>query len=303
MGATTGRRRRLTIEAGERRASATLEVIDDAVEEGEERIKYQVSADGYRPGSCRVTLEDNDTGAPAGPEISGLESDFGRGGDERNHHGSELRCGRERDLRRDRGEHHRLERHLDHGHGAGGSDLGRGGGDGRGVASNGVGFTVRSPGPEISGLDPTSGEVGTSVTITGANFGAGGSVTFAGTGANTTGWSGTSITATVPEGATSGAVVVTVGGVASNGVGFTVRAPGPEISGLEPTSGEVGTSVTITGANFGAGGSVTFAGTGANTTSWSGTSIAATVPEGATSGNGGGDGQRSGQQRGGLHGR
>ena len=194
----------LMIGAGERRASARLQVIDDAVEEGEERIKYQVSADGYRPGSCRVTLEDNDTGAP--------------------------------------------------------------------------------PGPEISGLNPTSGEVGTSVTIMGANFGSGGSVTFAGTGANTTGWSGTSITATVPEGATTGAVVVTVNGVASNGVDFTVRAPGPEISGLEPTSGEVGTSVTITGGNFGSGGSVTFAGTGANTTGWSGTSITATVPEGATSG-------------------
>ena len=277
----------LTIEAGERRASATLEVIDDAVEEGEERIKYQVSADGYRPGSCRVTLEDNDTGAPAAPEISGLNPASGAVGTSVEITGMNFGVSEGTSTVEFAGteaepsswSETRITAPVPEGARTGAVVV-----TVEGVASNGVGFTVTAPGPEISGLEPTSGEVGTSVTITGGNFGSGGSVTFAGTGANTTGWSGTSITATVPEGATSGAVVVTVNGVASNGVGFTVRAPGPEISGLEPTSGEVGTSVTITGANFGAGGSVTFAGTGANTTSWSGTSITATVPEGATSG-------------------
>src|SRR5438477_6347030 len=104
-------------------------------------------------------------------------------------------------------------------------------------------------------LNPTSGVLGTSVTITGANFGASrgtSTVTFNGIGATPTSWSATSIVAPVPNGATTANVVVTVGGVASNGVSFTVTTPGPSITGLNPTSGLVGASVTITGASFGA---------------------------------------------------
>jgi len=40
-------------------------------------------------------------------------------------------------------------------------------------------------------------------------------------------WSATSITVVVPSGATTGNVVVTVGGQASYGVLFTVTAPAP----------------------------------------------------------------------------
>src|SRR5207245_11706879 len=108
--------------------------------------------------------------------------------------------------------------------------------------------------PSISSLSPTSGAVGISVTITGANFGASqgtSTVTFNGVAATPTSWSATSIVAPVPAGATTGNVVVTVNGQASNGVLFTVGAP-PSITSLSPTSGPVGTSVTITGANFGA---------------------------------------------------
>jgi hypothetical protein len=74
-------------------------------------------------------------------------------------------------------------------------------------------------------LNPASGAVGTSVTITGTNFGASqtyGTVTFNGTAAAPTSWSAMSIVVPVPAGATSGNVVVTVSGVASNGVPFTV---------------------------------------------------------------------------------
>jgi RHS repeat-associated protein len=79
--------------------------------------------------------------------------------------------------------------------------------------------------PAITGLSPDSAEVGTSVTITGTDFGAtAGTVTFNGTAAQVSNWSDTSITVTVPTGATTGNVVVTVGGVASNGVPFTVAA-------------------------------------------------------------------------------
>src|SRR5260370_41993592 len=74
------------------------------------------------------------------------------------------------------------------------------------------------PVPSITSLNPTSGLVGSSVTISGANFGATqgtSTVTFSGIAATPTSWSATSITAPVPAGATTGNVVVTVGGVAS----------------------------------------------------------------------------------------
>jgi len=49
-------------------------------------------------------------------------------------------------------------------------------------------------------------------------------VTFNGISALVTSWSATSITATVPSGATTGNVVVTVSGVQSNGLTFTLTA-------------------------------------------------------------------------------
>ncbi len=64
--------------------------------------------------------------------------------------------------------------------------------------------------------------------------------------------------------------------------------PGPSITSLTPTSGLVGASVTISGANFGATqgtSTVTFNGTAATPTSWGATSIVAPVPAGATTGN------------------
>ena len=67
--------------------------------------------------------------------------------------------------------------------------------------------------------------MGSTVILTGTNFGATQStstVKFNGTTATATAWSATSITTTVPAGATTGNVVVTVGGVASNGINFTV---------------------------------------------------------------------------------
>jgi regulation of enolase protein 1 (concanavalin A-like superfamily) len=122
------------------------------------------------------------------------------------------------------------------------------------------------PPPSLSGLLPTSGIVGTSVTISGANFGvsqSGSSVRFNGTLATPTNWSDSSIVVPVPSGATTGPVVVTVNSVASNGLTFTVSAPGnlpvPWISQ------DVG-SPAITGlATFGGG---TFSLTGAGTDIW-----------------------------------
>jgi hypothetical protein len=145
-------------------------------------------------------------------------------------------------------------------------------------------------GPHITSLSQAAGAVGTAITITGTNFGATqgtSTVTFNGTGATVSTWSATSIAVTVPAGAITGNVVVTVSGVMSNGVVFTVTSA-PSITNLNPTSGPVGALVTITGANFGATqgtSTVSFNGTGATVSTWSATSIAVTVPAGALTGN------------------
>lgn len=80
------------------------------------------------------------------------------------------------------------------------------------------------PAPVISSLSPNSGVVGTAVTITGSNFGASGTVTFNGTAASVSSWGATSISTTVPSGASTGNVVVTANGLSSNGMTFTVPA-------------------------------------------------------------------------------
>ena len=160
-----------------------------------------------------------------------------------------------------------------------------------GVASNGAAFTGTVTVPSITNLNPVTGLVGTPVTISGTNFGAAqgtSTVKFNGIVATVTSWSAGSIVAPVPAGATTGNVVVMVGGAASNGVSFTVPVPAPSITSLNPASGVVGASVTISGANFGAAqgtNTVKFNGTTATPTSWGATSIVAPVPAGATTGN------------------
>src|ERR1700690_2044667 len=82
--------------------------------------------------------------------------------------------------------------------------------------------------PTITGLNPTSGVVSTPVVIMGTNFGSPqgtSTVMFNGVLGTPTAWSATSITAPVPPGATTGSVVVNVGGTNSNGVNFTVNTP------------------------------------------------------------------------------
>src|SRR5262249_8653361 len=96
-----------------------------------------------------------------------------------------------------------------------------------GLASTGFGFTVTPSPPIITGLSPSFGLPGTLVTISGANFGAtqdASTVTFNGTVATPSAWSESSVSVQVPDGAMTGPVVVTVGGVASNGMGFSVGA-------------------------------------------------------------------------------
>src|SRR5438132_5748323 len=153
------------------------------------------------------------------------------------------------------------------------------------VASNGKSFTVT---PAITSLSITTGAVGAAVTITGTTFGSTqgtSTVKFNGTTATVTSWGASSIAVTVPSGATTGNVVVTVSSQPSNGVNFTVV---PAITSLSITTGAVGAAVTITGTSFGSSqgtSTVTFNGTTASVTTWGSSSIAVTVPSGATTGN------------------
>jgi hypothetical protein len=96
-----------------------------------------------------------------------------------------------------------------------------------GQASNPALFTVAVP-PQITSLSPTWGPAGTVVTITGTNFGATqgtSTVTFNGVPASPITWTATQITVAAPSGATSGPVVVTVGGLASNGMQYNLGQP------------------------------------------------------------------------------
>jgi hypothetical protein len=151
-------------------------------------------------------------------------------------------------------------------------------------------LTISAAQLSITGLSPAAGDIGAQVIIAGTGFGAtqgSSTVTFSGTPATVSMWSTTGIVVTVPAGATTGNVIVNVGGTNSNGVLFTVSS-GPVITGLSPTEGFAGTTVSISGANFGAGqgGSVvTFNGLPAAVGSWSSTTIGVTVPSGATTGN------------------
>lgn len=146
--------------------------------------------------------------------------------------------------------------------------------------------------PAISDFSPLSGPVGTSVTINGSGFTGSTGVSFNGTSVgagNFTVVSSAKITATVPQGATTGKISVTApGGTASSSTDFTVSpSPTPTVSGFSPPSGPVGTSVTINGTGFTGASGVSFNGTSVgsgNFTVASDIQITATVPQGATTG-------------------
>jgi hypothetical protein len=84
-----------------------------------------------------------------------------------------------------------------------------------------------STAPKIVTMTPSFGPVGTVVSVSGMNFGAsqgGSTIKFNSITASVSNWGANAITATVPAGAATGPVVVTVGGVSSAGKIFTVAA-------------------------------------------------------------------------------
>ena len=161
------------------------------------------------------------------------------------------------------------------------------------TATSSTNFTVTQPAPTITGFSPGSGPVGTAVSITGTNFSttpaANGVTFFNNVAATVSAATTTSLTVTVPGGAATGVIKVTVGGqTATSSNNFTVTTvPPPTITSVSPSSACVGTAVAITGTNFGAtaaADTVSFNGTPAIVNSGNSTSISTTVPGGATSG-------------------
>jgi RHS repeat-associated protein len=143
--------------------------------------------------------------------------------------------------------------------------------------------------PTISSLTPPAAQGGATITLTGAGFGSSqgtSMVQFNSVAAAIDSWSDTAVSVTVPLNATTGPVTLTEAGIASNGVTFTVSSP-LTISGISPSYGPPGTTVTILGSGFGASqsnSSVSFYGASSTASSWSDTQIVTEVPTGASSG-------------------
>jgi hypothetical protein len=124
---------------------------------------------------------------------------------------------------------------------------------------------------------------GASIGILGQGFTGTTAVSFNGTPATFTVSSPTYLTATVPNGATTGSVTVTTpSGKLTSSHKFRVT---PVILSFSPTTGSVGTSVVITGTSLLQTTKVTFGGVGATAfTVNSDTQVTATVPTGAKTG-------------------
>ena len=157
-----------------------------------------------------------------------------------------------------------------------------------------------NPAPQVTGLSPATGFVGSTVSITGSGFAGATAVEFGGTpAASFTVESGNVLTAVAPPG--TGAVSVTVttpqGTSLSDALSiFTYAAAAPVLNYLSPTAGPTGTALAVYGSGFGTvGGAVYFtpgmvmSGPGSSVventySSWSDTEVAATVPVGLSPG-------------------
>ncbi|MEO5560338.1 MAG: RHS repeat-associated core domain-containing protein [Dokdonella sp.] len=150
--------------------------------------------------------------------------------------------------------------------------------------------TVPAALPTVT-FTPTSGAVGIPVRLIGTGFSssiAANVVKFHGTVATITAATATSLDTTVPAGATSGTVSVTVNGQTGTSAGaFTVLVPSPPSFTFTPTQGYQTNAVTLLGTGFSSTISanvVKFNGTVATVTAVTPTSLNTTVPIGATSG-------------------
>lgn len=150
-----------------------------------------------------------------------------------------------------------------------------------------------SPAPTLTGFSPTSGTAGINVILTGTNFSttaAGNAVKFNGTAATVSAATATSLTVSVPEGASTGKITVQVGSqTAASTNDFTLNPPSPPVTltSFSPATGTGGTIVTLTGTNFSTNvinNVVRFNGTFALVTAATVTSLTVSVPESGSTG-------------------
>ena len=138
--------------------------------------------------------------------------------------------------------------------------------------------------PIVSSFSPTEGAAGISVEIRGTNLAGVTAVKFNGAEASFT-LLASSVVASVPANATSGAITVTTatGSYTTAGAFTVTRLAPPSVAGFSPLQGEPGTSVEILGTNLTSVSAVKFNGVAASFLSVGG-SLRATVPVSATSG-------------------
>ncbi|BCM89738.1 thermophilic serine proteinase [Abditibacteriota bacterium] len=138
--------------------------------------------------------------------------------------------------------------------------------------------------PRIDSFSPASGPIGTRVQIKGINFLGTTSVLFNTTPATAPTITGDMISVAVPANATTGPIsVVAPSGTVKSAANFVVLTP-PVVTGFTPSGGKVGTSVTISGANFTGATAVRFNGVAAVNPKIAATSIVAVVPAAASTG-------------------
>lgn len=146
--------------------------------------------------------------------------------------------------------------------------------------------------PSITSLSSYSGRVGDTIHIYGNNFGTyrrNARVSFNGVNAQSVSYTNEDITVTIPPGATSGPLIVyDWEGTPTNSVNFTVTTGGsaPHISYIDPTSGQVGTTVNINGTSFGSTRGSSYVSFGSvqatDYPSWSDTQVRCRVPSGVS---------------------
>src|SRR5580704_7826234 len=147
--------------------------------------------------------------------------------------------------------------------------------------------------PTITSVSPTTGGAGTVIEVYGSNFGGSqgsSTVTINGTSLGTSSyWTQGRVQFTLPSGLSSGNLVATVGGTASNGISFTIPPPSPSITSVSPTTGGAGTVIEVYGSNFGSSqgsSAVTINGSSLGTSSyWTQGQAQFTLPSGLNSGN------------------
>lgn len=138
---------------------------------------------------------------------------------------------------------------------------------GSSIVNPGDHFTYPAP-PTVIGVSPTSGGVGTSVTVTGTNYYLNALVAFGTTPASSVTFvSSTRLTATAPTGSGTVDVRVTVGSQTSPpnppSDQFTFTGTAPTVTGVVPWEGPAGTNVQINGTHFQSTATVSFGGTSA----------------------------------------